>query len=269
MIRLFFLLRLWRPGRLLWVMALVVAYSQGAFAQSPSMPTIDISGLFAQDREARRISATLVPGVRSNKDLTDAGLQDARKRMFNGGAVAMGELYALARRYDGNAALRLIKRLEDQGAAPKDLLPYYTVAAATGRIAGLNGMIAILDTLDQQSIGFDEAQRMRDILVAYAEAGNTTASAAILRYDSRAEPFGPLADDIDRLAQSGNAHIALTQAMAHIQTGWKNADTLQDAQSFLKLATKSTSLRAQVFSQTMLSVVDDRISSLSETDGIP
>ncbi|RVT82575.1 hypothetical protein DXV76_15130 [Rhodobacteraceae bacterium CCMM004] len=257
-----------RRGRTVLCAGLVVALAAvcgGAMAQPPAPGALDLGRMLAADPEARKIRVVLTPGITSNRDLTDPVLQAARKRMFQGGAVSPRALQALADLGDGNAALRLIKRLEAAGAdtPPATIAHYYGIAAATGRVSGLNGLVRTLRDLDPTTTSAARLAVLRDIVVAYAAAGNSTAAAAVVEFAAAGRPFGPMDDAIQDLADRGNPLIALNRANALIQGGWDTADDLTRAQSYLKAVSQTAPVRAQTFARTMIPVLDARIAVLT------
>ncbi len=237
----------------------------GSVAQGQSAPpALDLGRILSSDSEGRTRAAMIVPGIRSNHDLVDPRLKDARKRMYQGGRVSRGELQALADAGDGNAALFLISRLEEAGTdvSASGLAHYYGVAAATGRVAGLVGLLRVLRESDTTTFGETRLAVLRDIIVAYANAGNSIAAAALLDFHARRAPFGPMPEVVKGLARDGNPIVALHEANRLMQANWNDPDELERARGYLETASGSGSVRASVFATTMISVIDRRTAEL-------
>ena len=238
-------------------------------AQSSAPLLLDLTGLGTHDETERRRAVTLTRGVRSGRDLKTHELRIARDRMVKDQSVSADNLRALADAGDGIAALRLIKRLDAEGrdAAPANLAHYYGIAASTGRVTGLFGLVRTLERVDPSSTSQARLKLLKSIVVAYARAGNPVASAAMMRFHLAERPFGPMPDEITRLATSargtGNAVIALQLAGELIQTGWENPAALAQAEIYLTRALKSESVRIKLIAGNFLPVLKVRIQTLS------
>lgn len=253
----------------LWPVLVILSLGGAASAQSGDAPRLDLHRLLPDTGGAASVRVALAPGLKSTRDLADPALQAARKRMFDGDPVSVADLRALADRGDPNAAMRLIETLAAQGIAadPANIAHYYGIAASTGRLDGLYRLMDTLDGLRAGDLSAARAAHLKKIVTAYAAAGNPKAADALLRYHETGHPFGAIPDTIAALARAGNEAAVLDIVSAQMQTGWRDAETLRLTQFFLKAASQSDSVRVQLFSQTMLSVLDDRIASLMETTG--
>ena len=265
---------LFQPMRavgLAMVLGIVSLSGGGVFAQSYPPVTLDLTGLGANDPEARKIAVTLAPGIRSNHDLKEPNLRSARTKMIDGEAVATDALRALADAGDGIAALRLIAQLRDEGhtAAPENLAHYYGIAATTGRVAGLSGLVRTLDQVDPAATTPARLALLKTIVMAYAQAGNSIAAAGMMRFHLSQRPFGAMPQDITRLAKEGqskgNAVIALQLAGDLIQMNWDDAAALTQAQGYLRAAADATtSVRVQLITGNLLPVLEARIHTLTQ-----
>ncbi|WP_371156017.1 hypothetical protein [Jannaschia sp. 2305UL9-9] len=257
----------------LWLLtgaAFALAIAAGsAQAQAPS--GLNLARMGVADAEARRVSVTLVPGVRSSADLKDARLIETRRRLARDQPVTLQDLRALADAGDGNAALHLPRRMEAEGIAaePANLAHYYGLAAATGRVGGLFGLVRILPAIDPDQTSAARLDLLRKTLMAYAIAGNSVAIDAVIRFDRTGHPFGPMPDDIARLARDGRgrgaATVALHLAGDLMQRQWDDPDALSLALGYLQTASDAPSMRVRLIAGNMLPVVEDRIRDLSPT----
>ncbi|WP_126623148.1 hypothetical protein [Oceaniglobus ichthyenteri] len=238
----------------------------------PAPPLLDLTRLGGYDAEARKISVTLTRGVRSGRDLPTQSLRTTRERMVDDLPVTIDALRALADAGDGIAALRLIAQLEEEGhsAAPENLAHYYGLAASTGRVVGLFGLVRTLKQVDPAKAGPARLRMLQDIVMAYAKAGNPVASAAMMEFHRTGHPFGPMPGAIAELATAGqgksNAVIALQLAGDLIQTGWDDPAALARAQTHLRAAETADSVRIKLIAGNLLPVLAARIQTLSPVE---
>lgn len=235
--------------------------------------TLDLGQRGRADPDARRIAVTLTRGVRSGRDLSSHALRATRARMVKGQTVGTDALRALADAGDGVAALRLIKRLDAEGRdpAPRNVAHYYGVAASTGRVVGLHGLVRTLKRVDPGATGAARLTRFKNIVMAYARAGNSVAIAAMMEFHDTGRPFGPLPDEIAKLAASGRGGaevIALQLAGEMIQTGWDDAEVLGEARGLLQAARESNSIRVKLIAGNFLPVLETRIAELDPVSAV-
>ncbi len=239
-----------------------------ATAQSSPPMMLDLTRLGENDPKARRIAVTMTPGLRSGSDLKHDFLRRARDRMVQGKTVPTDLMQALADAGDGVAALHLAQQLEARGntVPARDVAHYFGIAAATGRVAGLIGLVRTLKRIDPAATNPKRVQRLKEIVLAYAMAGNSVASAAMMEFHLAGHPFGPMPEEIASLATqgrgAGGALIALQLASDLVQTRWDDPTALTRAQSYLRLAVRSDSVRVKLIAGNLLPVLGARIASL-------
>jgi len=255
-----------------WIIAVLglVAFADGsALAQSAPQITLDLTRLVGNEAEARRIAVTVIRGVRSGRDLPTQHLRNARARMVKGRSIPIADLRALADAGDGVAALRLIRRIEDGDyqVTPGDLAHYYGIAAATGRVVGLTGVVRLLARIDREDIDPKRLRILKDIVMAYAMAGNSVAVRAMMGFHIAERPFGPIPDDMLRLAERargiGRDVIALQLASDLIQSDWDDAAALTRARGYLHDAAQSRSVRVTLIAANLLPVLNARLQTLA------
>lgn len=244
-----------------------------AFAMAPTAPVgaqsapplFDLTEVLRFAPKGSEAVVTLTRGVRSHRDLRTAHLRDIRRRMVDGQKVSQADLTDLADAGDGLAALRLARAL---GAPRSDadratIAQYYGFAAATGRAAGLRGLVGALQDLELGALTSERATELETILMAYVEAGNVDAIAAVLDFHDTGKPFGPMPKAIARIEAQNTPVLALHRAGALIQTGWENPQDLQQAKVYLESATGSAALALQAFARTMVGVLEGRLGELT------
>lgn len=245
-------------------MAFAMAMAPPVGAQSTA-PLFDLTELLRFAPKGNEAVVTLTRGVRSHRDLRSAHLRDVRRRMVDGQQVSQADLTALADAGDGLAALRLARALggPGSGADLATIAHYYGFAAATGRAAGIRGLVDTLHKIEPGALSSDRAAALREIILAYVEAGNADAIAAVLDFHDSGKPFGPLPRAIARIEAQNTPILALHRAGALIQTGWENPQDLHQARVYLESATGSDALALQAFARTMVGVLDGRLSELT------
>jgi len=171
------------------------------------------------DPAAARIAVVVVPDRTRTHLLADAGLRQARRDMIEGAAVAEDDLRALADLGDGLAALRLVQRLATRPAPPQEEIAWYgTLAAQSGRVAGLAPAVAALRLLEPAAMAVPRREAARAMLEAHALAGNTLALDALIDLSGAGRLFGPLPAPLaDRILQTGDGRAALRLALARMQ----------------------------------------------------
>lgn len=174
----------------------------------------------AQNAAPNKITVKIVPGITSSRQLPSQKLVNARRALAAGQSTSISNIRELADHGDGFAALRFAQILaeSDNKDILKDTAHYYGIAAATGRGGAITGLIRTLDSIDPDALSESRRNILKDILIAYALAGNSHALDAITRYQMAQKPLGPLNDDI--IVLMGNAsgeglsqlglHMALT-----------------------------------------------------------
>ncbi|UWQ17945.1 hypothetical protein [Jannaschia sp. M317] len=251
--------------------ALTLAVATGAVgAQTLTpAPVIDLSRLGGPDSDARRITVTLTPGIRSGRELRSASLKDTRRRLSQDQPVTRDALRALADAGDGMAALHLARQFDAEGLRvnPANLAHYYGMAAATGRLGGLFGLVDTLKRVDPEQTSEARLAMLKRTVLAYAQAGNSVAIEALAGFHSTGRPFGPLDADLQALATTGAgqgaALIALQLASDRMQTGWNDAQALTEAQGYLRAASSSKSVRVQLLAVNLLPLLQTRLSELT------
>ena len=221
------------------------------------------------DEESRRVSVRLAPGIRSSRDIGNANLVRARRAIHDGRPVSLGTLRALADLGDGNAAFKFAKTLDalEDPALGADIAHYYAMAAATGRAGALFGLVRSLQALDPTTTGPARLSNLREVLIAYARAGNSIAVEAMIRFHVAGTPFGPLDDELERLAAEEDAPgaplVALQLATQLMQDGWSDRDTLMRAAEHMETAGRSPSLRLRLIVDNMRPILAARLETLA------
>ena len=245
------------------LLALVVPIWIGSAVSAQT--DLDLSRVILADPSATQVSVTMERGVRSHRDLKTAHLRKIRRDMVDGKEVSSEDLQDLADAGDGVAALRLVKSWKENETVPtEDLARYYALAAKTGRVAGLVGLIGILEDLNPYTIHPERLREYENILFAYADAGNLAASEAIVRFHRSSKPFGPMPDRISALLAGDNEVVALYTARDTMIAGWDDPDRLKQARGLLDIVSGSDSASIRMFGTTMAERLDVRINTLSE-----
>ncbi|MEJ6402668.1 hypothetical protein [Yoonia sp. 2307UL14-13] len=204
-----------------------------------------------------RITVVMTPGITAWWQLPSDDLVEARRRLAQKGAVSTGQMRRLADLGDGFAALRFAQHLEKFATQPRaaDIAHYYGVAAATGRGGAIVNMIRFLDQIDPTDVSPQRLALLKSIVVAYANAGNSAAADALVRYHWRQVPFGPLYDEVDVLLANLNgelaAELSLDQSLAILQDHQHTRDDLVNVQAYLATARASESLQTRIVAQNL------------------
>ncbi|MDX8354905.1 hypothetical protein [Cognatiyoonia sp. IB215182] len=213
---------------------------------------------FAETEEIapHRITVVMTPGITSWLDLPSEDLVTTRRRLAQGQSVSTTRLRRLADLGDGFAALRYAQRLDEAGAAnPADIAHYYGMAAATGRGGAIMNMIRYLDQVDPADVSPQRLALLRSIVIAYANAGNSVAAEALVRYHWRQVPFGPLYDEVEivlaRLDGELGAALSLDHSVAILQDRQRSKQDLLNVQAYLATARQSTSLETRLVAQNL------------------
>ena len=218
-----------------------------------------------------RITVQLVRGIRSSAELPTEELIAARRALANGGRISTVQLRALADLGDGFAALRFAQWLDQQGdAVPAiDVAHYYGMAAATGRGGSIANLIKALDVIPPDDLGPRRTEVMKDVILAYAHAGNSDAVDAVFRYHDRGTPFGSLEAELTEIvdkARGGNAaELALKLAVIKLRAPGTTAADLEKTQALLQTAMTASSLTTLVTAQNLLPVLEDAMLELENT----
>ncbi len=233
----------------------------------------------AADPEAKRISVELAPGLQSTRQLPWR-LQQARRRLIDGGSVSLTDLRRIADYGDGFAAYRFAERLMKTGNPDlaDDAAHYYGMAAATGRAGAIFGMVQAIDAIeDFDAVPPRRMDVIRDILLAYARAGNSRAIDAVLQYHLAGKPFGSFGGDVERLVLNGSgdgaAGVSLQLATALLQKPDPTRAELERARDYLELAQASDSMRMTLIAGNLMPGVETALAALPvpipETDDAP
>jgi hypothetical protein len=149
--------------------------------------------------------------------------------MQDGQEISESDLRTLADLWDGVAALRLVRLLEEKGdrALAADIAWYGTIAVSTGRVWPLEATIAALHELNPATVLEERMTLYRDMLYAHAWAGNSLALDAVIDLNGEGKLFGPMSEETKaKVLEMGDAigdgRIALRMALAL----WQNADSL-------------------------------------------
>lgn len=235
----------------LLTLCLTIASSQQALAEKePVSP--------------ERTTVTLVSGITSTHQIP-VSLRQTRRDLARGYNVSFSKLRQLADLGDGFAALRFAQRLEEleQPVDPADIAHYYGIAASTGRGGAITRLIKQLDNLGSEDISASRLKMFQTIVVAYAQAGNSYAADAILRYHRSGEPFGNLSLELESILdsaieESANA-IALQLALNALEKPDPSQEDLFGAREHLLLAQRSTSLQTLSIAQNLIPLVEQKL----------
>ncbi|WP_296425501.1 hypothetical protein [Yoonia sp.] len=214
-----------------------------------------------------RITVRIVAGITSSRQLPSAALTRARTTLSQGGDVRSSQLRQLADLGDGFAALRFAQRLEQQnnGVPKSDIAHYYGMAAATGRGGSITGLIRMLDQLSASDLSASRALVLKNIMMSYALAGNSHAVDAVLRYQLRQQPFGPLEDELIVVLNTATGEGAAKMGLQIAMTILRNPDAttldLLRAQQYLQLAATATSIETTLTAQNMLPLIEAKLQS--------
>lgn len=212
--------------------------------------------------DPHRITVTIVPGVRSSNELPTEPLMAARRALSDGAWVSVEQMRQLADLGDGFAALRLARWLDRQGdeVPAADVAHYYGVAAATGRGGAISNMIRILDTIPPEDLGPRRAEVLRNIILSYAQAGNSNAIEAAFRYHAKGLPFGSLeaelTDVVDKAVGDAAAELALKLAVIRLQEPAETIEELEHTQALLETAMTASSLQTLLTAQNLMPVLE-------------
>jgi len=197
----------------------------------PVLPTPSKPIVFnvAPDPSSRKISVVVTEGLRSMAAVPTPELRLVRIALQDGQDISESDLRSLANLWDGMAALRLFRLLEEKGgAAPAaDLAWYGTIAVSTGRVWPLKETIAAMHTLNPANVPAERRQAFTDMIFTLAWAGNSLALDAVIDLSGPGKLLGPLSQETRAsiIAQGdaiGDGRLALRLAVAL----WQNADTL-------------------------------------------
>lgn len=164
----------------------------------------------ADANDPKRIAVKLASGISATRQLSDPALVRTRKAMIAKRPVSYSAVRALADRGDGWAALIAAKKLEerDDPTLAPHIAHYFGIAASTGRVGALFGMIRQIDAIDPETTPPARLAVLRKIVVAYAEAGNTVAIDAVLRYHASRTPFGSFDETVERIISESPPEVA-------------------------------------------------------------
>jgi hypothetical protein len=216
----------------------------------------------AEGFDAKRVTVRMVPGITSWQQVPTDELRDARRALGQGRSVRSTLLRQLADLGDGFAALRFAQRLDEQGDAVLlgDIAHYYGIAAATGRGGAINGLIGTLDKIGQGDLSQSRLNVLKEILLTYANAGNSYAVEAILRFQTTGSPFGPLDDDViallGRAQGEGTGKLALQVALDIMQKTDPATEDLIRAQAYLATAMTARSVETQLVAKNLVPLLD-------------
>ncbi|WP_394156071.1 hypothetical protein [Loktanella salsilacus] len=231
-----------------------------------------LSGFSAIDENAPQVSVVMVAGITRSDQLPPA-LIPARKAMSADVALRDSTLRDLADLMDGNAAFQYAKRLDFEakpGLAPH-AAHYYGIAAATGRGGAIYGFIKALDALDPATTTTGRLANLRNILVAYADAGSAPALEAIMRYHVQNSPFTDMRAELDRILAETDGPaadaVALQLAFEILHADKPAPADLEKARQYLLRAEGSDSLRTLLISRNLLPLVEARIAALPAEQG--
>lgn len=238
-----------------------------------SAQTIDIGTNFMDfyEPEARRISVKLTEGLTNSDQLPNEHLKAVRKRLNQKKSVRYRDLQALADLGDGNAAFQLAKILDESGKPDLigDAAHYFGIAAATDRGGAIFGMVRSLEMLDSETVSPGRLRNLRYVLLKYAKAGNSIAADALIRFHQTGHPFGSLTNEINNIVLKRGgpavAPVALLLASEILQAPAQTEPELELARTYLRTATKATSLRVRATAENMIPVVDIMIQNASAT----
>jgi hypothetical protein len=218
-----------------------------------------------------RITVKMIGGITSSTQLPSEELIAARRSLAKGGKVSTSKLRALADLGDGFAALKFAQWLAERTpqSPAADIAHYYGIAAATGRGGGIQGLIRTLDRVDPAELSAGRTKTLRSIVITYAQAGNSAAIDALLRYHLSKRPFGSLQDEIDiALAHAqgeGARSMALRLATGILYDGQHTTADLEKARDYLNLALKSERVETLILAQNLLPLVERSLTTARPT----
>ena len=241
-------------------------------AQLPSVAfsgaeAVALRGLELSDAaDVGRVNARLAPGMRSFRSLSPAQ-QRARKRLMRGQSVPIAAIRELADLGDGAAAFAFGKMIEAQLETKPELAAdaahYFGIALATERGGAMGRFaeaVARIDPVDTSPARLDV---LKDILVAYAAAGDAVARRTLLERHAAGRPFGALGDEIDRLVLSKNApegpEVALQLASEILQRDAPDRESLHRARAYLDRALDADSFRTRSLAHNLLQIHETRL----------
>ncbi len=221
----------------------------------------------AQDVSADRITVRVVPGITASRQLPSQTLINARRALAAGNDISVSNIRQLADLGDGFAALRFAQALaqSDNPSLRADTAHYYGIAAATGRGGAITGLIRTLDNIDADTLSDGRRETLKDILIAYALAGNSHALDAVMRYQLAEEPLGQLNDEMIALMEGasgeGAAKLGLQLALTIMRNPTSTTAELLHAQRYLAVANTANSLETKVVAQNLISLLEADLQS--------
>ena len=196
----------------------VIALPQTLWAQVPTYAH-QLTLLMPPDPADRQISVVVTPGLASNAGLPDA-LKLTRQAMLDGTEISAADLRALAERNDGLAALKYVRLLLADPAAPASDIAYYgAIAVGTGRVWPLPDAIAAMRLLDPATEPVERIRAYVRMLYPHAWAGNALALDAVIDLNGEGRLFGALSEEtrLKILAQdqiNGEGRAVMRMALA-------------------------------------------------------
>lgn len=249
-------------------MAIVAAGLVSADIAAAEVVSVN-SGASLRQLSSNRKNIKMVAGITSSKDLPSQDLIEARKALTKRGRVANKRLRALADLGDGYAAHIYAERLAEKGRAKlaADTAHYYSISAATGRGYSIHGMVAAMDQIDPKDTSAARLKNLKNVLMAYASAGNADAVEAVLRYHFAKVPFGDLTGDIDIILDKsavGAGPVSLQLASSLMQAPSASHADLAQAKDYLLTASHSASFSISLTAQNLLPIVEARLAQTPE-----
>lgn len=249
------------PGLLARLAGLVLLPVAAAQAQEGNLNT---GVAVYRGAAAQHVDVTVVHGI-TRSDQLPPRLLAVRKRLSRGAHVRFDQLRDLADHRDGNAAFQLANRLDLQ-ARPDlaaDIAHYYGIAAVTGSGGAIFGFVEALDRVDPERTSAGRLEVLKNALLAYAIAGSSAATEALIRHHVSGTPFGPMQAELEALAAREGAQgaeaAALQLASEILQDGAAAPEDLRRARGYLEAAGRGHSLRHQLIVQNLQPVVDLRL----------
>lgn len=247
------------------LISLSAAFAAAATLVQAEVVSVNSSASLRQLSDGQK-NVKMVAGLTSSKQLPSADLVNARKALTKRNRVANKRLRALADLGDGYAAHLYAKRLEEKGRAKlaADTAHYYSISAATGRGYSIRGMIVAIDQIDPQDTSEGRLKSLKNVLMAYASAGNPEAVEAVLRYHFAKAPFGDLSSEIDTIldkASTGAGPVSLQLASSLMQQPEASQAELTQAKTYLVAASKSESFSISLTAQNLLPIVEARLAA--------
>ena len=208
-----------------------------------------------------RITVQIVPGIQSSLELPTPELVNARKALAAGRPILTSDLRAMADMGDGFSALRFAQWLETQeNAQSRDLAHYYGIAAATGRGGAIGNMIIALERIPPENLGPVRRKVMRDILLAYARAGNTLAIDALFQFHTQGTPFGSLENELLEIAGQVQgetaAELSLKTAVMLLDKPAPSETDLERTAALLETAMNAETLTTRLTAQNLLPLME-------------